>query len=202
MGPTARALVVVFALAAVQARAADPDDAALRREIESLKEAVRNLEHRVDVLEGRKRPSVPAASEPPKGSTSSAPTPVPPAAATTTNLSAGPPAAATATAPPAAPSPPAMPAAPVAATTPRAAPLGTDTGYASPEAALRASWSEIGAGMDDGQVTKLLGPPSKKLTLDGRTVWYYYYPAIGNGSVFFTDAGRVSSRQSPFGLGW
>ena len=56
--------------------------------------------------------------------------------------------------------------------------------------------------MGESEVTALLGPPSKKFTLDGRTVWYYYYPATGNGSVFFTDSGRVSSRQSPFGWGW
>jgi hypothetical protein len=39
------------------------------------------------------------------------------------------------------------------------------------------------------------------LTIDGRTAWYYVYPATGTGSVFFTDSGRVSSRQSPFGWG-
>jgi len=48
----------------------------------------------------------------------------------------------------------------------------------------------------------LLGAPSKKFILDGRRGWYYYYPGTGGGSVFFSDAGRVSSRQSPFGLGW
>lgn len=83
----------------------------------------------------------------------------------------------------------------------RAAP-GATMGYLSPEALLRANWSKVELEMDAGEVTRLLGPPSKKLTLDGRTVWYYYYPATGGGSVFFTDAGRVSSRQSPFGLGW
>jgi hypothetical protein len=88
-------------------------------------------------------------------------------------------------------------AAPVAAAAP-----GANVGYVSPEAALRANWSRVEQQMDEGEVTRLLGPPSKKLTLDGRTVWYYYYPATGGGSVFFTDAGRVSSRQSPFGLGW
>jgi len=88
-------------------------------------------------------------------------------------------------------------AAPIAA-----APLGATSGYVSPEAALRANWSKIVQDMDQGEVARLLGTPSKKFTLNGRTVWYYYYPATGGGSVFFTDAGRVSSRQSPFGWNW
>lgn len=83
-----------------------------------------------------------------------------------------------------------------------AAPLGANGGYVSQEAALRANWSKIAQEMDQSEVTRLLGAPSKKFVLDGRTVWYYYYPATGSGSVFFTDAGRVSSRQSPFGWGW
>jgi 2',3'-cyclic-nucleotide 2'-phosphodiesterase (5'-nucleotidase family) len=74
--------------------------------------------------------------------------------------------------------------------------------YMSPEAALRSNWSQVTQGMDQAAVTQLLGAPSLKTTLDGRTVWYYAYPGTGRGSVFFTDAGKVSSRQSPFGLGW
>jgi hypothetical protein len=89
------------------------------------------------------------------------------------------------------------PAAPLAAD-----PLGANPGYISPEAALRANWSKIAQEMDQAEVMRLLGTPSKKFVLDGRTVWYYYYPATGSGSVFFTDAGKVSSRQSPFGWGW
>jgi SmpA / OmlA family len=72
----------------------------------------------------------------------------------------------------------------------------------SPEAALKLNWSKVGPGMDQNQVAQLLGAPSAKSTLDGRPVWYYAYPGTGRGSVFFTDAGKVSSRQSPFGLGW
>jgi hypothetical protein len=85
---------------------------------------------------------------------------------------------------------------------PAASRLGSNSSYVSPEAALRANWSKVEQAMDQGEVTRLLGAPSNKFTLDGRTVWYYYYPATGSGSVFFTDAGRVSSRQSPFGWGW
>lgn len=92
--------------------------------------------------------------------------------------------------------------APSAAAPAAAAPAVPRAGYVSPEAALRVNWSKVKENMDESEVTSLLGPPSKKLALDGRTVWYYYYPATGGGSVFFGDAGRVSSSQSPFGLGW
>ena len=99
--------------------------------------------------------------------------------------------------------PPSAPAAPPSAPAPVAAsPIGASSGYLSPEAALRGSWAKVRQDLDQAEVARLLGEPSKKFTLDGRTVWYYYYPATGTGSVFFTDAGRVSSRQSPFGWGW
>ncbi len=179
-------MLVALALGAVSAaHAADPDKATLQKEIEALKAMVRNLEQRVSVLEGR-APATASAS---------------PAKPASPKASASP---ATAIAPEARVAiPPAAPTAPhTMAAVPRAAPIGEGAGYISPEAALRATWSKVDAGMDQGEVTRLLGQPSKKLTLDGRTVWYYYYPATGSGSVFFTDAGRVSSRQSPFGLGW
>jgi len=75
-------------------------------------------------------------------------------------------------------------------------------GYVTPEAALKATWHRIRPDMAQSEVVALLGEPSKKFVLDGRRGWYYYYPGTGGGSVFFTEEGRVSSRQSPFGLGW
>ena len=91
--------------------------------------------------------------------------------------------------------------APQHAPAPNAAPTPAkiEAGYLSPEAALRQSWSNIKPEMADSQVAELLGEPSKKFELDGRDVWYYYYPGTGRGSVFFTDEGRVTSSQSPFG---
>ncbi len=170
-------LLAVLALACVRASAADPGDAALRKEVGALEEKVRILEQRVELLEGRST-AVPAAR---------------PAAETPASS----PAPATAATPaPAAAAPVASAAAPVP---PAAAQAG---GYVSPEAALRASWSKIRQGIDMREVERLLGDPSRKLTLDGRTVWYYEYPGTGRGSVFFTDAGRVSSSQSPLGWGW
>lgn len=94
-------------------------------------------------------------------------------------------------------------AAPAATPAPAAASAATPAaGYVTPEAALRGTWARIKPDMAEAEVTALLGAPSKKFILDGRRGWYYYYPGTGAGSVFFTDAGRVSSRQSPFGMGW
>jgi hypothetical protein len=171
-------VLVSLALAGVSAaRAADPENAVLQQEVKALKEMVHDLQERVKVLEARSPvpPEASASPVPPQAS------PVPPQVA---------------------PVPPqasqAVPqAAPIAA-----APLGATSGYVSPEAALRANWSKVVQEMEQGEVARLLGTPSKRFTLNGRTVWYYYYPATGGGSVFFTDAGRVSSRQSPFGWDW
>lgn len=148
-------ICISLALAgAPAARAAEPDNATLEREVKALKEVVLDLQRRLAELESRRLPAARADPGTPR-------------------------------------------AAPVAAD-----PLGANPGYISPEAALRASWSKIAQEMSQAEVMRLLGTPSKKFVLDGRTVWYYYYPATGSGSVFFTDAGKVSSRQSPFGWGW
>lgn len=101
-----------------------------------------------------------------------------------------------ASAPTAAPQP--GPVAPIAAARP-----GMRPDYVSPEAMLKANWNQIDKGMDEAAIKALIGAPSTTFQLDGRLVWYYYYPGTGRGSVFFTDAGRVSSYQSPFPeFGW
>jgi hypothetical protein len=66
---------------------------------------------------------------------------------------------------------------------------------------LKQNWSQIGPGTPREKVQSLLGPPEKVLRIDGSTVWYYAYPGIGRGSVFFTESGKVSSLQSP-SFGW
>ena len=169
-------VLVSLALAGVSAaRAADPENAVLQQEVKALKEMVHDLQERVKVLEGRS--PVPPQASPVQTQAS----PVPPQASPVPTQASQ-----------------AVPqAAPIAA-----APLGATSGYVSPEAALRANWSKVVQEMDQGEVARLLGTPSRKFTLNGRIVWYYYYPATGGGSVFFTDAGRVSSRQSPFGWDW
>lgn len=66
---------------------------------------------------------------------------------------------------------------------------------------LKKNWSQVEPGVPQDKVQALLGKPEKVLRIDGALVWYYAYPGIGPGSVFFNASGKVSSRQSP-SLGW
>ena len=159
-------------LGSTAAAAEDPEVAALRRQVNALEQQVRALNARMDQLEGRAPAAVPQSA---------------PAAAA--------PAAVVPQAAPAAAAP--APAAPAPAAASAAGP-----GYVSPEAMLKQRWSSIKPSMDDEHVVELLGQPTTKFKLDGRDVWYYYYPGAGGGSVFFTGEGKVSSSQSPFGWGW
>ena len=93
--------------------------------------------------------------------------------------------------------PPAPPA-PVTPPAPLAAPASVQ-----PIMSLKRNWSQVERGIPQDKVQSLLGQPEKVLQIDGNTVWYYTYPEIGRGSVFFSRNGRVSSTQSPtFGWGW
>jgi hypothetical protein len=67
--------------------------------------------------------------------------------------------------------------------------------------AMKQNWSRVEAGTPEVEVRTLLGEPQKVLRIDGNLVWYYAYPGIGRGSVFFNRDGKVSSTQSP-SLGW
>jgi hypothetical protein len=68
-------------------------------------------------------------------------------------------------------------------------------------AQLKKNWSQVDPGTPQDRVRALLGEPENVLRIDGALVWYYAYPGIGPGSVFFNASGKVSSRQSPY-LGW
>lgn len=66
---------------------------------------------------------------------------------------------------------------------------------------LKQNWSQVQPGTPEDRVEALLGKPERVLRIDGALVWYYIYPGIGRGSVFFSGNGKVSSAQSP-SLGW
>ncbi len=68
-------------------------------------------------------------------------------------------------------------------------------------ALLKKNWSQVEPGAPQERVQTLLGAPEKVLRIDGALVWYYAYPGIGPGSVFFNAGGKVSSRQAP-SFGW
>lgn len=66
---------------------------------------------------------------------------------------------------------------------------------------MKKNWSQVEAGTPEDRVRALLGEPQRVLRIDGNLVWYYAYPGVGRGSVFFNRDGKVSSTQSP-SLGW
>jgi hypothetical protein len=92
---------------------------------------------------------------------------------------------------PAAASKPAPIAPPPSATPPAAA--------EAPVVVPRAQWRRVQTGLTMDEVTALIGTPTKTFELAGKRVWYYYYPGIGAGSVFFDANARASSFQRPAG---
>jgi hypothetical protein len=81
---------------------------------------------------------------------------------------------------------------------------------ARPEAQARAepslvsvhrSWSGIHRGLSKERVSEVLGAPGSVLHINGDLVWYYVYPGMGKGSVFFDREDKVTAVQAPnFGL--
>ena len=70
-------------------------------------------------------------------------------------------------------------------------------------AGVQQRWREIKYGMTTDQITVLLGSPQRTMDLNPKTVWYYSYPEIGNGSVVFTTEGGVVDWQlPPFNVWW
>ena len=63
----------------------------------------------------------------------------------------------------------------------------------------RAQWRRVQTELTMDEVDGLIGAPTTTFELAGKTVWYYYYPGIGAGSVFFDARGRASSVQRPAG---
>ena len=70
--------------------------------------------------------------------------------------------------------------------------------------AVREGWKQVKSGMTQDQIKGLLGAPQQTFTLSGKPVWYYYYPAVGGGSVMYDATGHVIGHQTPpfsaFGL--
>ncbi len=86
--------------------------------------------------------------------------------------------------------PPARQAAPEAA-------VAAQVRTPSAQTILRNQWQTIKRGTPIRDVEALLGRPDRTVPLPGKTVWYYSYPDIGNGSVVFTDDGEVIDWQAP-----
>jgi hypothetical protein len=68
---------------------------------------------------------------------------------------------------------------------------------------LQRNWAGIQPDTPQERVDALLGKPDRVLRINGDLVWYYVYPGLGRGSVFFNGEGKVSSAQAPrFGWSW
>jgi hypothetical protein len=72
---------------------------------------------------------------------------------------------------------------------------------ASGYVALQAKWSEVRPGTPKARVEELLGRPERELRINSDLVWYFDYPSMGRGSVFFNNAGLVAAVQPPR-VGW
>lgn len=67
--------------------------------------------------------------------------------------------------------------------------------------ALRGKWSEIRLGTPKARVDALLGAPERVMRINGDLVWYYVYPGVGRGSIFFSGDEKVTAAQPP-AAGW
>ena len=159
------------------ARAEDGNEAALRRQLQEVQQQLHELQLKVQRMEselGAAQAPSPADVAEPMPSSTVAPASVAPSAGS--------------------------PSAP--------APVRVDAGTPPSTAAvpdafqwretLKEQWRSIKAGMSSEEIRKLLGTPSREFTLDGKPVWYYSYPGIGNGSVMFSrDGHTVAGWQHP-----
>ena len=62
---------------------------------------------------------------------------------------------------------------------------------------LRQAWSEIKPGIMKARVDETLGKPAREMRINSDLVWYYVYPGVGNGSVFFNSEEKVTAAQPP-----
>jgi hypothetical protein len=185
------------------ALADDQSAAALKRQLEEVKQQLHDLQLKVQRIEAElgAAPSPAAAAPAPVVPSTGSPPPRETAAQTGRGAAPAPSSSTT----PAMASPPAGSAAPSAAP-PIAA--GTSPPPAAVPGAfqwretVKDHWGGVKAGMSSEEIRKLLGTPSREFTLDGKPVWYYSYPGIGNGSVMFSRDGRTVAgwQHPPFGF--
>ncbi len=187
------------------AQAGEGNEAELKRQLEEVQQQLHELELKVQRMETERR----AAQAP-----SPAAVPVPIVSPTAGNPPPPAPAAPVGTGAAPMPSSTVVPAAAVPSTgsQPSPAPVRVEA-WTSPSPAavpeafqwretLKDQWHSVKAGMSGVEIRGLLGTPSREFTLDGKPVWYYSYPGIGNGSVLFSRDGHTVAgwQHPPFGL--
>jgi hypothetical protein len=190
-------------------QAGESGDTALQRQLEELRQQLRELQLKVQRLEAEHH-AAPAGQ--PASASLSSPTPTagvrppvtqpPPVVTETAQPAQSPPSGSFGTGGvPADASPVPAAATPPEAGTPSAPPAVTEA--LEWHEALKEQWRSVRAGMSAADITKLLGSPSRELTLDGNTVWYYSYPGLGSGSVLFSRERHIvtSWQHPPLGFG-
>jgi hypothetical protein len=204
------ALALATMVSLIPARAEEGNEAALKRQLEDVKHQLRELQVKVQRMEselGATHASTPAAVAAPTPSSTPAPASMTPSAGSTPPATPAMPFV-TESAP--TPSSTVAPAAAIPSTVsqPSPAPVRVEAGTSPSSAAvpdafqwremLKDQWHSVKAGMNSEEIRKLLGTPSREFTLDGKPVWYYTYPGIGNGSVMFSrDGHTVAGWQHP-----
>jgi hypothetical protein len=183
------------------AQAQEGNDAALKRQLEEVRQQLQELQLKVQRMEvelnAARAPSPAAVPAPVVAPTAGNPPPPATAAPVGTGVAPMP----SSTAAP-------VTAVPSTVNQPSPAPLRVEAGTspsqpAVPEAfqwreTLKDQWHNVKAGMSSEEIRGLLGKPSREFTLDGKPVWYYSYPGIGNGSVMFSrDGDTVAGWQHP-----
>lgn len=93
------------------------------------------------------------------------------------------------------------PAATAPTPNPAAAPQAKAASTSESPWIIKSKWQSIKKGMTSQQIHSLLGEPGQQFQLSGKTVWYYRYPGVGGGSIFFSNDGTVASWQRP-PFGW
>ncbi|MGW8310138.1 MAG: hypothetical protein ACWGNB_03655 [Thiogranum sp.] len=187
-------------------QAGESDDAALQRQLEELRQQLRELQLKVQRLEAEHR-AAPAGQPASAALSLSSPTQTggtrpPPVVTETAQPAQSPPSRPVGTGGvPAGASPEPAAATPPESGTPSAPPAVREA--LEWHEALKVQWRSVRAGMSAEDITKLLGSPSRELTLDGNTVWYYSYPGLGSGSVLFSRERHIvtSWQHPPLGFG-
>lgn len=186
--PNRRTLPLLVLLAAVSLPVAAQDagrQPQIEDEVKALRDSLQQTQSRLQALEeelrkARAQPVAPATVPAPAAAPQAAQAPAPASAA-----------------------PAAAPSQTQEAVAPPAAQRAGAAVPESPATALRKAWAHVQPGTDSAEVLKLLGTPSSELQLNGKLAWYYAYPGVGAGSIFFNGDRTVSSRKSPFfELGW
>ena len=191
------------------AQAEESNEAALRHQLEAVQQQLHELQSKVQRMESElgatQAPSSAAVAAPP--TSTAVPANVIPAAGSTPSQApvmpvgaAAPPLLPSSVVPASAVSSSGNPATPAPV---RVEAMTPPSPAAIPEAfqwreTLKAQWRSIKAGMSSEEIRELLGTPSREFALDGKPVWYYAYPGIGNGSVMFSrDGHTVAGWQHP-----